>query len=345
MNVPKRKGPYWVTYANGKKGIAFWKALDKKSAPQWFAISDPENPTHPKIETLVRTEDIKEFRTPSKEELLKATTVEPSREEKIEKSRQDYRNKNYEAPAITPGRSEFLPNVGDALEVGHLNNAVAEKIWECPEGPLVTFSFDSRKNDAHGRESDEVSREFYTFHYSNVFVASKVRPTSLFRSSILSALTPLNTSLGSIADRCIFGRATTETQYQREYVWSDEDAQKFLDSVFNGKPLGLFVFLRQPFPLPEEVMDGKQRLTTFMRFVNNEISYQGYYWSQLSRLDRHRAGDRNVPLLEIDAHRYKQSDLFKIFLDLNVAGVPQTEAHLSKVEALYKLELEKEKNL
>jgi len=55
--------------------------------------------------------------------------------------------------------------------------------------------------------------------------------------------------------------------YQRGDVWATGDRQRLMESILRGVPLPSIILLRTGPTTPYEVVDGKQRLTTILRFV------------------------------------------------------------------------------
>jgi hypothetical protein len=55
--------------------------------------------------------------------------------------------------------------------------------------------------------------------------------------------------------------------YQRGDVWANGDRQSLMESILRGVPLPSIILLRTGPSTPHEVVDGKQRLTTILRFV------------------------------------------------------------------------------
>jgi hypothetical protein len=55
--------------------------------------------------------------------------------------------------------------------------------------------------------------------------------------------------------------------YQRGDVWASGDRQSLMESILRGVPLPSIILLRTGPSTPHEVVDGKQRLTTILRFV------------------------------------------------------------------------------
>jgi len=132
--------------------------------------------------------------------------------------------------------------------------------------------------------------------------------------------------------------------YQRGYVWTDEDKYNYLQTVFEDRDLGKFVFV-QDGTYKEyriEVLDGKQRLNTLLQFVTSQFQYDGYYFHQLSHQDRRLFTGRRVQSATIDRNHVSRADLLKLFLEVNTAGVPQTEEHLNYVRKLLREEQDNE---
>lgn len=73
--------------------------------------------------------------------------------------------------------------------------------------------------------------------------------------------------------------------YQRRSIWSPKDRRYFLDTIFRGYP-SPSVFLHKQVTEKKtiyHVVDGKQRLDTILKFVNNKISMdKGYGDERLS---------------------------------------------------------------
>jgi hypothetical protein len=147
-----------------------------------------------------------------------------------------------------------------------------------------------------------------------------------------------NGSVSSLMSRYLRG-LEDNPDYQRGYVWTMQDKARLLESLFMGREIGRFAFVTHKYPKLDEVLDGKQRLNCLFEFYTSQISYQGIYWHQLSPRDRDRIESRSIQWVDLPGERYKKSDLLRIFLEVNAAGVPQTPEHLAKVEALYKAQL------
>jgi hypothetical protein len=72
-----------------------------------------------------------------------------------------------------------------------------------------------------------------------------------------------------------FGQLDLDPPYQRRSVWTTSEKKQFLDTVFNNYPSPA-IFLHKAFDERDRaiyhVVDGKQRLTSILEFVNNDLS-------------------------------------------------------------------------
>lgn len=96
--------------------------------------------------------------------------------------------------------------------------------------------------------------------------------------------------------------------YQRRSVWSPRDRRFFLDTIFRGYPspsIFLHKSVRDNGSHTYEVVDGKQRLETILRFVENRISlaqdfgdanFDGKKWRNLSDEQQRTFWDYVLPV-------------------------------------------------
>lgn len=71
------------------------------------------------------------------------------------------------------------------------------------------------------------------------------------------------------------GKLTIQPEYQRNYLYSDNDSEKevaVIDSVLKKYPLGLLYFNKLPNG-SLEVLDGQQRITSLGRYLTKKFSY------------------------------------------------------------------------
>ncbi len=66
-----------------------------------------------------------------------------------------------------------------------------------------------------------------------------------------------------------FDRTNYKPSYQRNYVWADEKATYFIESILLGTEIPPLIFFNSGDKI--EVIDGRQRYETIYRFVNNQF--------------------------------------------------------------------------
>lgn len=124
-------------------------------------------------------------------------------------------------------------------------------------------------------------------------------------------------------------------EFQRDYVWTDADRERLLDSVFAQRDIGKFVLVRRPFPHKDWVLDGKQRLKALLDFRLGRYKYRGYSWFELSRADRYKFRDLYVQVCQLDENSVTRREMLEFFLEMNTAGVPISDEHIAKVRKMY----------
>ncbi|CAH7202065.1 DUF262 domain-containing protein [Vibrio alginolyticus] len=148
------------------------------------------------------------------------------------------------------------------------------------------------------------------------------------------------------------GELDLNADYQRDYVWGYTEQQALLQSVFKRVPLqATSMIVRETFstankPYCEQV-DGKQRVTTLIKFQDNEIPYvdpetsKEIYFKDLSRFDQSEFKKTRLPYLSLetsDGSEPTRLQILEYFHRTNFAGVPQSEEHREYIE----VEIEKE---
>ena len=145
-----------------------------------------------------------------------------------------------------------------------------------------------------------------------------------------------NTSLDTILSRYYHFGVNLSPSYQRDLVWNKENKEKLIEALFSGRDIGKFVFVSDDTSdILYEILDGKQRLTTIIEYVENKFSYKGVFYKDLSMEDRRIFKNRTVSIADIDKHFYTDKDIVSIFVDLNDTGVPVSKEFLDKIKKDY----------
>lgn len=143
----------------------------------------------------------------------------------------------------------------------------------------------------------------------------------------------------------VFNPNGTKMYYQRPLVWTLEDKQELIRSLYKKLECGRVVVRLRSYRWIEsqlkqgntevawhDIVDGKQRLHTVHEFMSDEFPDEyGYYWSDLSR--QAQAEIKNAqPFAYVelpDSTTDKQT--LMAFINNNHAGVPMDKNHLNFV--------------
>lgn len=162
--------------------------------------------------------------------------------------------------------------------------------------------------------------------------------------SLLNRLTefrtdPSYTSLSSKArnDEWIMGFAIPP--FQREHVWTDEQAIAFVNSARRGLPLGTYTYnttlgMKEAERIDESgqkyyfadlwLLDGMQRLTALQRFFDDEFPVAGAFWSEIDQVSK-RFFLGNVHFGAYETNLVDENEMRMIYDIMAFGGTPHRE--------------------
>lgn len=242
-------------------------------------------------------------------------------------------------------------SIGEKVRVGHLMDVV---ILEQLEGGMAyLYSF------THHERNQEPVTEYRASYWTEIDKdADTTGVPSLF--SPYQRHHAINSDLGSIIHHITTGGLVCDTRYQRGYVWSEENKDALIESIFDRLDIGSFLFVRHSGFLHKEdhtirpyrtidgrevkikrcddyttaIIDGQQRLTTMIDFLLDRRPYKGICFSQMNIRDQHEFTSTPVMFRIIDEGSVSEKEVVRMFLQSN-RGVPQAPEHLAKVQAFY----------
>ncbi len=324
---PSRQGFYKVRLADtAGELIAEWREYDKKQGKRWWEHRG-DSPTA--VKQPVELTGVTAFTKAAQADIDKALKRELTVEEHIERAYKAYLQQAdlYPEYTVNPPPRRALA-VGDSLHLGNLRDVKVVALRN--EGRVVIYSYRDFKT-RHGQVlHDGIAYGATLWVYvtkTNDAMGLKHAQKSLLEGSFTSSL--LMGLLRNVTCGLEF-----DADYQRGYAWTEEDQQRYLDTLMEGRDLGRFILVRRGYPLAEQVLDGKQRLTCLSQFLRSEIAWRGIYWDQLSPADRYVVESRTIQVARLEEEAFGRAGLLRVFLEVNAAGVPQTEEHLNHVKAL-----------
>jgi len=138
-----------------------------------------------------------------------------------------------------------------------------------------------------------------------------------------------------------------EVMYQRDFVWSLENKQNLIESIYNNIDIGKIVVRKRSYEWVrkrvqagkvahyKDIVDGKQRLSSIIDFCSNKFPDKaGFYWDDLSKqAKRHFEQFSCVAYGEL-GEQATDADVKSVFLGVNFTGVPMSNEQIEFVKSI-----------
>ncbi|KWU17758.1 DUF262 domain-containing protein [Burkholderia cenocepacia] len=329
--APARTGFYRVTTESGRQLVAEYRpTAGAKSPKAWFEHRS-DGPTIAKTPQPIG-EAVVDYAKASQEEVNAALHRELTLDEQIDRAyanwKRDSRAQDGYLKIALPLRRRMA--VGEAVRVGNLERCEVVGVFD--EGQAVAVL-------ATHRGADKVTRTVTVWSWMHVERLEPPTKPPVFSKLRLRALHFTVSQVESLLARLLKSNVDDNPTYQRGYVWTLQDKVHLIESALARRELGKVVLVRREYPQRPQLLDGKQRVSTLLEFKAGHFAYQGLFWDQLSYEDRAAIDDAPILVAEIDEAHVSKAFILQTFLDLNAAGVPQTEAHIASVRAQLEAEL------
>ena len=146
----------------------------------------------------------------------------------------------------------------------------------------------------------------------------------------------------------VYDKDGKKQHYQRPFVWTLEDKQLLIESLYQDIECGRLLVRRRSFKELDalvdagetelgfhDIVDGKQRLNAFKGFVLDEYpDSHGNYYSDLSYAAQQKLGRNQLFGYSELPENSKDIAVIQQFLKLNFAGVPQSKDHIAYVKSI-----------
>jgi hypothetical protein len=145
---------------------------------------------------------------------------------------------------------------------------------------------------------------------------------------------------------CVIDAEGNKRFYQRGLVWTLEQKQLLIDSIYNWIEIGKVLIRRNSWERFEkereetgeghgrDCVDGKQRLCTIIEFVQNKFpDSKGNYWNDLSPKAQRRFLNYDMISSGELSEKATDQDVIDSFLTLNFTGVQMSREHIDYVRS------------
>lgn len=174
--------------------------------------------------------------------------------------------------------------------------------------------------------------------YKNSAVHEKNRfGTNVDWNGIQIEIVELNTKLERLYEWYAMKQLELNPSYQRELVWTQSQKQEYIEAILKERAEITPVLILKGTSDIHEVLDGKQRLTSIIEYLENKFALKsGEYFKDLSRKDTTyflNAPVKYKRILAYDVEMEVPLD-FKLayFLEINAKGTKVSEDHIRKIE-------------
>lgn len=126
--------------------------------------------------------------------------------------------------------------------------------------------------------------------------------------------------------------------YQRDLVWTLQQKEDLISSIFQRIDIGKFVFIKNKFKVNEpnyQILDGKQRLNTLIEFYEDRFPFNGKVFSELSWSDQHVLTGLSVSVAEVREEDADEKSIVEYFIKLNISGTPVEKEFLLNLQKKY----------
>jgi hypothetical protein len=209
-------------------------------------------------------------------------------------------------------------SIGEEVYIGNLFGYRVSEILE--DGMIIVI--------------ENEKKDFRVLLWNEIFSMEKEKETSFFNKDSLNIDFSTMTIQGLIHYFYHFG-IDMNPDYQRDLIWEDNQKIFLIDSIFNDIDIGKFVLIKLDYEDNREsyeILDGKQRLSTIIDFIEDRFKFNGVLFSELSRSDKRNFLNKRISVGLSDERNFDKKKIIEYFIRLNVTGTPVSRDFLKKLE-------------
>lgn len=253
-------------------------------------------------------------------------------EEELLKQRLKYDIKELKEKLYLIPEPTHIFNIGDKVVIGCLHDVIIEEVLENGKIYLIDYS---SIDENYGNPIKHEHQKRYVEWFS-IRKYQENKSTELIKNKDIR-MHFMQQTIGSLFNKVYSFGVDFNPEYQRDFVWSLEDKQELIDSIFNNVEIGKFVFIHLGYSgdYAYEILDGKQRLRALLDFYEDRFQYKGKYFSDLSLREQDFLEDYSISVAEASEQLTREQKL-RYFLMLNRTGHVMAKEQLDKVENMLK---------
>lgn len=127
------------------------------------------------------------------------------------------------------------------------------------------------------------------------------------------------------------------SDFQRGHIWTQNQQEKYVEFILRSGKTGRDFYFNLNMKTNEYVcVDGLQRTTAFMKFINGEIKVFDQYFDDFYFTKRETGGN---PLPEFRVNVYinyleSKKEILEWYVDMNSGGTPHTNDEIERVKKM-----------
>lgn len=248
-----------------------------------------------------------------------------------------YEDKDYIAIRLS---NNYIERYGHShnvfLRPAERDMAVGDK---CSFGNIDNFTILAKDNVSYYvKIENDNGTKYDILHWSQANPAVVREPFENPRNDIWYS----NTTISSLLHKMFYFGCDMNPEYQRGNVWTVEQEEKLIDSIFKQINIGAFVFVEKDWACNGdvvddmyEILDGKQRLTAILHFVEGKIKYNGLCYHEMSRYNQFFFEDTQILMGELKFRDgYDKKKVLENFIRLNECGSTVDSSVIEKAKEI-----------
>lgn len=131
-----------------------------------------------------------------------------------------------------------------------------------------------------------------------------------------------------------------DPDFQRGHVWTREQQIMYVEYILKGGEASRILYWNHPswdFPKMDDSMslvDGKQRITAVLAFLDNKIPAFGHLYSSFEGSLRVSGPDFRMRVSKLTSKK----DLLEWYLGINSGGTPHSQSEIDRIRSLLQAE-------
>ena len=126
-------------------------------------------------------------------------------------------------------------------------------------------------------------------------------------------------------------------EFQRGHVWTQEQQENYIEFILRGGKSGRDFYFNWNQKINEYVcVDGLQRTTAFMKFINGEINAFNQKYNEFGFTKREVCWNP-LPEFRVDVymnHLENKKEILEWYIDMNAGGTPHTDDEIERVKKM-----------